>query len=174
MTLLNYQSILWNATRPGNSLSQCGWFMTSLSVHDYMLSAMVLYLVIQDEDYTDSGRDMEWISTDKSMPPRSALIEMLKRSYSIWTMVSSTVGELRKTADTLSVMLAKLGSPVPSQDDMSSIPSDLSPYKFSNGPSTMSCSTVPESTPGGDVFGETLEQTNLLSLDGMCSKLMIT
>lgn len=112
-TLLDYQWTMWTATRPGNRLSDCGWFMTSLSVHDYMLAAMIIYLIAQDERYGDSG---DWAKTEKTLPTRDELVEMIRRSHSIWSVVSSSVGELRKTADTLGVMLRKLHSPVTSPD----------------------------------------------------------
>lgn len=112
-TLLGFQWTMWSETRPGNRLSECGWFMTSLSVHDYMLAAMIIYLIAQDERYGDSG---DWAKTEKTLPTRDKLVEMLRRSHSVWSVVSSSVGELHKTADTLGVMLRKLGSPVTSPD----------------------------------------------------------
>lgn len=118
--LLEAQAAIWTATRQGNILSQCGWFLTSLAVHDYMLAAMILYLIIQDEQYDEIGMEAAWVAKDKPLPSKAKLIDMLKTSHNIWIMVSSTVGELRKTADTLSVMLSKLGHPVGTPASMSS------------------------------------------------------
>lgn len=133
MVLLESQAAIWTGTRPGNVLNQCGWFVTSLAVHDYMLAAMIIYLILQNEHYSDSGVDMEWVKQDKPLPSKEKLTEMLRNSYSIWTMVSSTVGELRKTADTLSVMLSKLGSPVQSPGSASSIANTTKSYGASSG-----------------------------------------
>ncbi|CEJ80965.1 hypothetical protein VHEMI01120 [[Torrubiella] hemipterigena] len=137
VTLLHFQSTMWTATRPGNSLSEVGWFVSSLAVHDYMLAATIIYIVVKCEQYSDSGKDMEWAKTDKTLPSRAALVDMLRRSYEIWTHVSSSVTELRKTSDTLRVMLTKLGSPVPSPDASTNSPPDLiSELSRSRGAST--------------------------------------
>lgn len=122
--LLSYQSIIWNATRPGNMLSMCGWFVTSLSVHDFMLAAMVVYVAVQNENYPEypTGNDPHWAAADRRLPSKEALRTMLKRSHAIWCRVSSTVGELRKTRDTLAVMLAKIGCPVDGDGAMPKTP----------------------------------------------------
>ncbi|KAJ3483075.1 hypothetical protein NLG97_g7397 [Lecanicillium saksenae] len=111
VTLLDFQVTIWNATRPGNMLSMCGWFVTSLSVHDFMLAAMVIYIVVQNAQYPEypSGNDPHWAASDKRLRSREELKTMLRRSHAIWCRVASTVAELRKTRDTLAVMLTKLG-----------------------------------------------------------------
>lgn len=125
VTLLQFQSIMWTATRPGNNLSEVGWFVSSLAVHDYMLAATIIYIVINNMQYSDSGKNMEWAVSERPLPSKAALIDMLRGSYEIWTQVSSSVTELRKTSDTLRVMLTKLGSPVPSPDTSTNSPPDL-------------------------------------------------
>ncbi|KAJ4148241.1 hypothetical protein LMH87_002721 [Akanthomyces muscarius] len=114
VALLDFQVTIWNATRPGNMLSMCGWFVTSLSVHDFMLAAMVIYVVVQSAHYPEhpTGDDPRWAAADRRLRSKDELKTMLRRSHAIWCRVSSTVGELRKTRDTLAVMLAKLGCPV--------------------------------------------------------------
>lgn len=140
VTLLNYQATIWNATRPGNILSSCGWFVTSLAVHDYMLAAMILYLVIQNGHYPENGDSSHWTAPDQQPVSKDELKGLLKRSHAIWCKVSSTVGELRKTRDTLAVMLAKIGDPVDgapvSHNSNASITSPE--YTYHNPPSASS------------------------------------
>ncbi|OAA72499.1 Transcription factor [Cordyceps fumosorosea ARSEF 2679] len=116
LTLLDFQLTIWNATRPGSMLSMCGWFVTSLSVHDFMLAAMVVYVVARSPHYPEQpgvdGHERWAAPGDSRLRSRRELTAMLRRSHAIWCRVSSTVGELRKTRDTLAVMLAKLGCPV--------------------------------------------------------------
>ncbi|KAM3492128.1 hypothetical protein MY3957_004619 [Beauveria namnaoensis] len=117
VALLDIQVTIWNATRPGSMLSMCGWFVTSLSVHDFMLAAMVIYVVARSAHYPEhpTGSDARWAAPDGRLRSKEELRTMLRRSHAIWCRVSSTVGELRKTRDTLAIMLAKLGCPVDSE-----------------------------------------------------------
>ncbi|KAJ4141340.1 hypothetical protein NW768_000551 [Fusarium equiseti] len=112
LSLLNYQSVIWEACKPGHVLSQHGWFVSSLAVHDFLLAAMVIYLVIKNENYSDVGSEYDWMSQTTPTPTKDELINMIKRSHSIWSDVAQDVAEVKKTADTLATMLAKLGVPV--------------------------------------------------------------
>jgi hypothetical protein len=112
MTLLNYQHIISEACKPGHILGQNGWFVSSLVVHDYLLAAMVVYMVIQNEHYAAEDSEHAWYAKDGTSPTKDELKAMIRRSYNIWSVVAEDVSELRKTADTLAVMLARLGEPV--------------------------------------------------------------
>ncbi|EXM36002.1 hypothetical protein V3481_005362 [Fusarium oxysporum f. sp. vasinfectum] len=112
LSLLNYQHIIWEACKPGHVLSQHGWFVSSLAVHDFLMAAMVLYLVVKNENYSEVGSDYDWMSQTAPTPTKDELICMIKRSWHIWADVSRDAVEVKKTADTLATMLAKLGAPV--------------------------------------------------------------
>ena len=112
VSLMRTQGLIWEACQPARSLAHHGWFISSLSVHDYLLAAMVLYLIIQNEHYGDASSGIEWTTGQTPTPTKDELKEMIKRSHQIWLRVSQTTAEVRKTADTLAVMLAKLGLPV--------------------------------------------------------------
>lgn len=145
VTLLDFQVTIWNATRPGNMLSMCGWFVTSLSVHDFMLAAMVVYVVVQNEYYPEhpTGNDTHWVVADKRLRSKEELKTMLRRSHAIWCRVSSTVGELRKTRDTLAVMLTKLGCPINGDN----FPTESGPKKKVPG-GGYSAAVPPAAAPG--------------------------
>ncbi|KAF5666801.1 hypothetical protein FCIRC_10073 [Fusarium circinatum] len=109
LSLLNYQHIIWEACKPGHVLSQHGWFVSSLAVHDFLMAAMILYLVVKNENYSEVGSDYDWMSQSAPTPTKDELICMIKRSWLIWADVSRDAVEVKKTADTLATMLAKLG-----------------------------------------------------------------
>ncbi|KAJ4321657.1 hypothetical protein N0V84_005211 [Fusarium piperis] len=112
ISLLEYQNTIWEACKPGHVLSQNGWFVSSLAVHDFLLAAMVVYLVIKNDAYSEFGGEYDWMSQSKTTPTKDELLGMIKRSHFIWSEVAQDVTEVRKTADTLATMLAKLGAPV--------------------------------------------------------------
>ncbi|KAF7549048.1 hypothetical protein G7Z17_g6663 [Cylindrodendrum hubeiense] len=122
LTLLGYQHIIWEACKPGHVLSQNGWFISSLAVHDYLLAAMILYLVVKNEHYSETGGEFDWTSQTTLTPTKTELIDLIKRSYYIWAEVAKDVPDVRKTADTLATMLAKLGSPVEGPAMMPGVP----------------------------------------------------
>ncbi|KAM4056163.1 fungal specific transcription factor [Hirsutella rhossiliensis] len=84
--------------------------MTLLAIHDYLLAAIIVYLVIQSMEHS-SGRD-DWMGRQGVSLTREGLTSMIRRSHAVWSAAATDSGELRKTADTLAIILTKLGSPV--------------------------------------------------------------
>ncbi|GFP55305.1 fusarisetin A cluster transcription factor fsa6 [Trichoderma asperellum] len=80
ITLLGFQYSSWLGCRPGNVLGRSGWFMTSLAVHDFMLAAMILYLTIQNESYSDDGNGFGTAGRQRESPTKDELTDMIKRS----------------------------------------------------------------------------------------------
>lgn len=163
LTLLRYQSIIWDACKPGASLSHHRWFISSLSVHDYLLAAMVLYLVIQNEHYNNPNSEWNWPTQQTPPPSKQELKEMIRRSHEVWLHVAETTTEVRRTADTLAMMLSKLGMPVDrdaSVTDPSPVPQTVDSGKQSSGSSVM-----PQSSVG--TFGSTSDPFSSVGFDGM-------
>lgn len=127
LNLLEFQHIIWEACAPGNILSANAWFVSSLAVHDYLLAAMVLYLVIQNEHYMNEDGEHSWHGPDGRSPSKEELKHLMRRSYDIWLNVSKNTAELRKTADTIAVMLARVGCPV------DGAPATIDHAKYSTG-----------------------------------------
>ncbi|KAJ4249475.1 hypothetical protein NW762_012332 [Fusarium torreyae] len=153
LSLLNYQHVIWEACKPGHVLSQHAWFVSSLAVHDFLLAAMVLYLVIKNENYSEVGSDYDWMSQTTPTPTKDELISMIKRSHFIWSDVAQDVAEVKKTADTLATMLAKLGAPV---DEPASISEPALPrVSVENESSSVEAPSVDPSNLGsmGDDLG---------------------
>ncbi|KAI6782986.1 putative transcriptional regulatory protein-like protein [Emericellopsis cladophorae] len=109
MTLLENQEKIWEASKPGNVLAHHGWFLSSLAVHDYLLAAVIVYMILKDEQYGDPSNERHWSNQLAETPSRDELKRMLVQSHTAWTDVAETATDLRKTADTLAIMLSKLG-----------------------------------------------------------------
>lgn len=108
LALLEYQNTVFEATKPGGMLSQNGWFVSSLAMHDLLLAAMVVYLVIQNGHYAEPGGDFDWTRKDTVLPNKRQLMDALKRSYHIWTEVAVAAPEVRKAPEVLAVMFRKI------------------------------------------------------------------
>jgi hypothetical protein len=114
ITLLEYQHIIWDACKPGHIISDKGWYVSSLAVHDYLLAGMIVYIVVQNDRNWEDGKP-EWVRQQSKACNRDELKNLLVRSHRIWSDVSTNSPELKKTADTLATMLAKIGCPVNDQ-----------------------------------------------------------
>ncbi|CAM1508351.1 Fc.00g051990.m01.CDS01 [Cosmosporella sp. VM-42] len=165
LTLLNYQYIIWEACKPGHVLSQNGWFVSSLAVHDFLLAAMVVYLVVKNEHYSEFGGDYDWMTQQNPTPSKAELKGLIRRSYFIWSEVAADVTEVRKTADTLAIMLAKIGSPVDGPADV--------PGASSHPPTTSTAGSTSIGAPSLDPSSiEAFNDSGLLStlgIDGSAS-----
>ncbi|KAF4119703.1 Fungal trans [Geosmithia morbida] len=137
VSLLNAQSLIWELSRPGRSLSGHRWFVSSLSVHDYLLAAMVVYYIIQSEHYDNPDSKVVWVdparssslssssSSSLSTPPtREHLKGLIYTSYKVWDDLAGTTSEVRRTADTLALILSRLGCPVDRPAQTSPIDAD--------------------------------------------------
>ncbi|KAL1902715.1 hypothetical protein Sste5346_001158 [Sporothrix stenoceras] len=54
LTLLAYHEAIHEATQPGGLLYHIGWFITGLGMHDFLLAAMIVYLVVQNDNLFES------------------------------------------------------------------------------------------------------------------------
>ncbi|KAK0727272.1 fungal-specific transcription factor domain-containing protein, partial [Lasiosphaeria miniovina] len=106
MALLDHQNAIHVAALPGGILRMNGWFVMSLAIHDFLLAAMVIYLVLQNETY-----DMvagEWTEKTAPLPGRDHLYNLLAQSHRIWIAVFQDAPVFKKAADILKTMLRKL------------------------------------------------------------------
>ncbi|KAK4189617.1 Fusarisetin A cluster transcription factor fsa6 [Podospora australis] len=110
--LLEYQHFMHLATLPGGALRPSGWFITALAIHDFLIAAMIIYLVLQKDTESDDGEESDWINLDPGspLPSREQLHGMLVRSHSIWVTISQNDPAYKKATDTLRMILKKLES----------------------------------------------------------------
>lgn len=135
-------------------------------MHDYLLAAMVLYLVIQNGQYGDPSGGHDWADgqTATPTPSKQELKEMIQRSHDVWSHVAETTTEVRKTADTLAVMLARLGVPVGRDLSVTDVPSIPQTQSSGNG-SVVSSSAMPQ--PSSGVSGSTGDPFSSVGFDGI-------
>lgn len=97
--LLKCQSMVSEAARPGGALSKDRWFLSSLSMHDFLLAAMIIYMsVMQSFEVGISAED------DKVKEK----VACLSKSYVIWTQHWINTFEAKKAASILAGMLSKV------------------------------------------------------------------
>lgn len=108
LALLEYQNALFEATKPGGLLSQNGWFVSSLAMHDFLLAATVVYLVLQNERYDEPGGEFGWMDKDTPLPNKQQLMDAMTRSHRIWKEVAAASPEVKKAPEVLEVMFRKI------------------------------------------------------------------
>lgn len=106
--LLEYQSMLFEATRPGGLLSQNGWFVSSLAMHDFLLAAVIVYLVLQSDQYKEDGAGFNWLDDDTPLPSKQQLMDALLRSYRIWLDVAAETPEVKKAPEVLEIIFRRI------------------------------------------------------------------
>ncbi|KAJ2901508.1 Fusarisetin A cluster transcription factor fsa6 [Zalerion maritima] len=169
--MLEYQYTIYHACLPGGILSQNGWFVSSLAVHDFLLAAIILFLIIQCESYGHPG----WMPPNSNMPTKSQLLGLLRRSYLVWDKVSKHVPEVKKTAGVLKTIITKLGVDPSANDDLDFVDGDALLFLGSSSISRLtiaqnpSSSNVPMPTAPQPLRVPTPIQSNfgLMSLTGL-------
>ncbi|EON62028.1 hypothetical protein W97_01247 [Coniosporium apollinis CBS 100218] len=109
MTMLQHQSTLRNESQPGGRLRSVKWFISSLTVHDFLLAAMTVCLELY--------HSAEAERTHRSVPPeilawtqdrRDSMVAAIETSVVIWEDLRDHSMEAYKAHATLSYMLSRL------------------------------------------------------------------
>jgi len=103
LALLGHQIEVYEATQKGQMLESEAWFVSALALHDFLLAATIIYVVIQSPHF-------EEIEQSAGITTREQLIELLQRSHLVWLGFSRNQVEASKTAGLLEGMLRKLGA----------------------------------------------------------------
>lgn len=98
LSLLEHQHTLYHACQPGAILSTKGWFISSLAINDFLLADMIVALVVQNENYSETGGNFDWVSQGTPFPSKDELLQILQKSYSIWNTMAQTIPDCRKAA----------------------------------------------------------------------------
>ncbi|TGJ83427.1 hypothetical protein E0Z10_g5321 [Xylaria hypoxylon] len=106
VALLSYQSIMFEATKPGALLAQNGWFISSLAINDFLLADMIVALAVQQQ--SDSTDGIDWMATCTPPVTKESLVQMLEHSYTVWTEMAVTVVDCRKAATVVRTMLQRI------------------------------------------------------------------
>ncbi|KAJ3574405.1 hypothetical protein NPX13_g4374 [Xylaria arbuscula] len=106
VSLLSYQSIMADATKPGALLAANRWFIASLAINDFLLADMVVALAVQQDSEFEDGTD--WMATCTPPITKDYLIKMLERSFMVWKELAVTVADCRKATSVVRTMLEKI------------------------------------------------------------------
>ena len=102
MELLFIQSEIHDAVQPGGSLSKDLWFVSSLSMHDFLLAAMIAYVslvqAIEGPGPIILSRQQEEV------------IKALERSFRVWAETRSLSVDARKAYEVLNSMMTRINS----------------------------------------------------------------
>lgn len=102
MELLRCQILVHDAVLPGGQLSRDRWFLSSLSMHDFLLAAMIVYLSLS---YDEAGKASTPVGLAEDRQQR---IDALERSRAIWNQKWTSSAESKKAAMVLGIMLKKV------------------------------------------------------------------
>jgi hypothetical protein len=105
MQLLDFQQQTYEAAQPGGKLARDRCFPSSLSMHDFLLAAMIIYMrtmkILEGEAKgTHLNPSYQKQKTD--------MISALKRSSEIWHISQIKYPEVKRAADVLAVMMRKI------------------------------------------------------------------
>lgn len=103
IALLEYQNSINTATNPGGML-----FVTTLAMHDFLLAAMIVYLVIQNDQYSEVGGSYDWTKQDTPLPSKKELMDVLRRSHRIWSEIAADLPDVKKAPEVLEIMFKKI------------------------------------------------------------------
>lgn len=79
------------------------WFVSSLSMHDFLLAATIVYLSIMKTKSANGS-----FSANYSLPDQEDMINALEKSHAIWIKTTGVLEGSRKSADILCIMLKKI------------------------------------------------------------------
>lgn len=98
--LLRYQGMTHEAAVPGSPLATDPWFFSSLSMHDFLLAAMIIFLHVMATLRKNKG----------SSVPSTELKEMkmLEQSKAVWKETVGMPSEAKKASAILTAMLKKI------------------------------------------------------------------
>ena len=99
LKLLQIQSSVHRAVQPDGALFKAVWFMSPLSMHDFLLAATIVYLdLIHVIEKMRKPLDNE----------QAGMLRALEQSYDIWNHSKDHLEDAKKASNILGPMLAKI------------------------------------------------------------------
>lgn len=111
LAMLEYQEVIHLATLPGGTLREHGWFLAAIATYDFLIAAMIVYVLHQSENYLEDEAYANWVRDGRrsTLPPsKDELLAILRRSHQIWVVVTQDSPSSKKAADILETMLKKI------------------------------------------------------------------
>lgn len=107
MQLLDFQKQTHEATQPGGVLARDRCFPSSLSMHDFLLAAMIVYVRVMK---ILDGESKGVYGSLEERKMKRGMVEALKMSSDIWNFSQIKYPEVKRAADVLAVMMRKIGT----------------------------------------------------------------
>lgn len=104
MGILRLQALVHEAFLPGGPLCQDRWFLTALSMHDFLVAAMIVYLSLIQTLDKRSPRIWQSPLNDQ----QQYQINMLKQSHDIWSHTDNMSVEMKRASKLIAVLLRNL------------------------------------------------------------------
>lgn len=108
LTILEYEEIIYHAVGGSGVLSQHGYFVTSLAVCDFMLAAMIVYVAVRSNSYSEFEGNYDFVSQHEQTPSKEAMVQVLRRSHSYFVVAAKDNAELSKVEFVLRTMVANI------------------------------------------------------------------
>ncbi|THV51830.1 hypothetical protein BGAL_0097g00080 [Botrytis galanthina] len=105
MQLLDFQKQTYEATQPGGVLARDRCFPSSLTMHDFLLAAMIVYLRTMKTLEEEIKGKHQNTSCQKQ---KVGMISALKMSADVWQNTQLKYPDFKRPADVLAVMMRKL------------------------------------------------------------------
>ncbi|KAI1415233.1 hypothetical protein F5Y13DRAFT_178255 [Hypoxylon sp. FL1857] len=118
LALLDYQNSMHEASKPGGMLGQSGWFVAALvAVNDFLLAAMIIALVIQNDKFWEVDGEFNWIARYMPTLTRDGLLEILQRSHSVWRDMAGDIPEFKRSEEVVGTMLRRIQAQLGAKPD---------------------------------------------------------
>jgi hypothetical protein len=139
LELLYYQSVINDAVQPGGPLSRDRWFLTTIAAHDFLLGAMIIYLILINSNKANAIENRSGIDEDSEISKNVKMFQQLELSYEIWKSSPKEVGDAKKASGVLKIMLRNAQSHLfpeyhESMESPEKPPSGIEELQFSNAP----------------------------------------
>ncbi|KUJ06682.1 uncharacterized protein LY89DRAFT_702815 [Mollisia scopiformis] len=104
LQLLRIQALAHEVCLPGGLLARDRWFQSALSMHDFLLAAMIVYLSV----IRNIGTDRDPTKKNGITQEQQNTIAALEESYRIWTQSTNPTADGKRAAAVLKIMLKKV------------------------------------------------------------------
>lgn len=108
MQLLDIQQQTYEAAQPGGVLARDRCFPSSLSMHDFLLAAMIVYMRMMkslEKERSGQGKGL----SEEEKRSQGEMMRALGISETIWRVSRIKYPEVRRAADVFGVMMRKIG-----------------------------------------------------------------
>ena len=108
LQILDLQAQLHEVTRPGSRFADQPWIFSSLTMHDFLLAAMILCLDLHETHNRPSSSFID----GQTLEMQQQIYDALRRAQSILSSQEQTSTDSRRASNVLAAMLRKIPRPV--------------------------------------------------------------